>query len=97
MEMCGKIFREAEIENEEYTDSDNPTHHLDFRATALLITIDKGKELEWSHNGGKDIHGRLRKGDNFIIFDQFDFSQIWFRSTNGKKLEYRMWAWERKK
>ena len=95
MEHCSQFFKELEVDNEQFLEAE--TLDFGFRATGMLIVIDKGKALEWSFTQGKDLHGKLYKKDSFVVFDWFDAQKIWLRKAPGQKVTVRIWAWVRQR
>ena len=92
--MTGHFFTEVVVASNAY-DPNTPTA-FGFRATSLMVVIDGNGPLEFSYNG-KDRHGKLYKADKFIVFDDIDESQIFFRVPNGNNTSIRVWAWENQK
>ena len=58
------------------------SEHFKIRATG-------GAFLEWSFNGGNDIHGRLAAGESETFPELRCGKEIWFRGDSLAKV----WAW----
>ena len=95
MDHCSHFFQELEVDNEAFTD--NFTLDFGFRATGMLIVIDRGKAVEWSFTAGKNLDGKLFRRDSFVVFDWFDAQKIWLRKVPGQKVRLRIWAWVRQR
>lgn len=71
---------------------------IPFTAQRIVISNEsQNSDIEFSFNGGSEIHGELFKKDTPLVMDGVEQNKIWFKKIgDGADLpSVRVWAWRK--